>query len=83
MSPTKNLSIIELLNGFFDFYANFDYAGQVVSPYAGEIMDKTDFELENKGTEDVNLTRYWRNVANGEKTLFPTDALLCVQVRYP
>ena len=37
--PNEN-SVSELLHNFFEFYADFDYEGCIISPYAGVAMVK-------------------------------------------
>ena len=34
----------ELLHGFFQFYADFDYKANVISPYAGEPVHRLEFD---------------------------------------
>lgn len=36
----KNVSMIELLKGFFDYYSNFDFTSFVICPYIGEVVTK-------------------------------------------
>ncbi|KAB0799056.1 hypothetical protein PPYR_06936 [Photinus pyralis] len=38
-----NLSSAQILQGFFQYYANFDYALHVICPYLGVVLLKTDF----------------------------------------
>lgn len=41
--PLRNQTGFQIFQGFFGYYANFDYALHVVSPYLGSTLLKTDF----------------------------------------
>jgi hypothetical protein len=73
-------SPMQLLHGFFQYYANFDYDTQVISLYAGQILAKDVFKKEFENPNDENLQTYWEKVSNGEDILLHVESELCIQV---
>ena len=65
--PFNKKTPLELLKGFFEFYANFDYDNSVISPYAGAPIAKQDFNLPNEDNEI--LRAYWLGQKNNENAL--------------
>ena len=77
--PFNKKTPLELLNGFFEFYANFDYENSVISPYAGAPIAKRDFNLPNEDNEI--LRAYWLGLKNNENPLdsLPLSSPVCIQ----
>ena len=46
-------SSLELLNGFFKFYAKFDYEAKVLSPYNGAPVEKDEIHQTNVNKEEA------------------------------
>ncbi|KAK4887122.1 hypothetical protein RN001_003393 [Aquatica leii] len=71
----KNFSMSDILLGFFDYYANFDYSLNIVCPYLGNIVLKTDFIKPECLPYEFEL--YKNNIAN--ELPLKVDTPICVQ----
>ena len=74
-------SPLELLQGFFEYYANFDYENYVISPYAGIPINKKDFLFETSiPMEKKEILRpYWDRVLKDDLDVLPTNSSICIQ----
>lgn len=72
---------LDLLQGFFDFYAKFDYENHVVSIYAGQVLAKELFNQTNPDDPIPELFKSYFDVIADEKLEFlHTETCFCVQV---
>lgn len=74
---TNNSSLYELIGGFFQYYKNFDFASNVVSPYLGTPVAREIF----KKLEDVpfEFSLYKHNVQSGLCPNLKIDTRMCIQ----
>ena len=72
-------SPLELLKGFFEYYANFDYENSVIAPYAGMPIDKKEFLAGKTKTELPILKPYWDRIVNDDLDVLPTNSPVCIQ----
>ncbi|KAF2897299.1 hypothetical protein ILUMI_08878 [Ignelater luminosus] len=73
--PLRNQTISEILLGFFDFYVNFDYTLNIICPYLGKVVPKTDFLKPEELPNDFE--RYKANIV--DKPQLKVDSNVCVQ----
>ncbi|XP_044255611.1 uncharacterized protein LOC123005746 isoform X2 [Tribolium madens] len=71
----QNASIIDLVIGFFRYYANFDYVSFVISPFFGSVIEKFRFLNQNFV---VNCGVAIQNVFELSKNVSPDVPLECV-----
>ncbi|KAI4463842.1 poly a polymerase cid pap -related [Holotrichia oblita] len=74
-SVLANKSILEILQEFFQFYTNFDYNLNVISPYLGRSVPKIDFLKPATLTDSYTL--YKINLVS--LMPFIVESSLCVQ----
>lgn len=78
------LNPLQLLQGFFEFYANFDYDNHVVSTFAGHVVDKKLFNLtgpaEAKESVPDLFKTYYDVIADEKLGFLHTETCFCVQV---
>ncbi|XP_076282385.1 uncharacterized protein LOC143209937 isoform X2 [Lasioglossum baleicum] len=71
-------SVTVLLQGFFEFYGNFDYQSYIVCPLMGSLIAKTDFTDLNKLPRAMDA--YIKHLkTNSKPEFFRIDSPLCVQ----
>ena len=80
-SSLNKKSPLELLQGFFEYYANFDYENYVISPYAGIPINKKDVHFETSiPTEKKEILRpYWDRILKDDLDVLPTNSSICIQ----
>lgn len=66
------------MKGFFSFYADFNYRNDVICPYLGRKLCKTDFTTLNSIPKEMGTYRD-RLEANHELEYFRIDSPLCIQ----
>lgn len=72
----NGMSIPELLRGFFQFYAVYDYGFNVICPFLGQSVEKTHFN--NLDALSDRLFHY-KNMVKREQTLPIGITELCIQ----
>ena len=85
--PIKDcsLELKELLKGFFEFYANYNYRYCVISPLMGESLNKRDFTYDYICSLPQELGTYIQYFVNTpaidspEREIFRIDSPLCLQ----
>lgn len=70
-------SILQLLKGFFEFYATFEFGLYVISPFLGEKLLKSLFYHDEALPSDFKL--YSENCRKDPKHRFEQVKFLCVQ----
>lgn len=70
-------SVADLIGGFFEFYAQFDFAGYAVCPYLGHPIRKG--ALSDLSRLPSDFSRYKHNVNSGAAPALRTDTPLVVQ----
>ncbi|KAL6432384.1 hypothetical protein ACFW04_006771 [Cataglyphis niger] len=74
------LSIHELLLGFFEYYGRFDYMHNVVCPLLGIIYHKEFFtEVSFTLPDDLNMALYIAQLRSAKPEYFRIDSPMCVQ----
>lgn len=75
----NNMSLLELLVGFFAYYRDFDYEKYVISPYLGYPIEKARFKGKKKMEVPEEFPQY--AIANTQKgcTHLMINGLMCVQ----
>ena len=77
-SNNKNKSVPELLHGFFEFYANYDFKSNVICPVDSMSYNKTLFEQAENLPDSMD--RYKEFLKTRESPMiFPTTKPICVQ----
>ncbi|KAG5890816.1 hypothetical protein JTB14_008257 [Gonioctena quinquepunctata] len=73
----KELTLAKLLAGFFEFYSNFDYNTNVICPYLGKPVKKSDFKSPD---QLPNYYRVYKEFVKTEGNLpLKADASICIQ----
>ncbi|XP_014227509.1 uncharacterized protein LOC106652867 [Trichogramma pretiosum] len=77
--PVKstNLTVKDLLQGFFQFYAKFDFHTKVVCPYLGKVLERKNFVDITDLPEEMAL--YKLRLQTEELELFRFDSPMCIQ----
>lgn len=70
-------SLYMLLGGFFDYYYNFDYAQDLISPYLGRPVKKEEIKHVNMLPPSYKL--YQQNVLTKRCDVIRCDVSMCVQ----
>ena len=68
-SADSSKSVLALLDGFFEFYANFDFFNYVVCPFLGKPVNRKLFDARRRyqGHQEFTIEgmeRYFDNLAN-------------------
>ncbi|XP_026752757.2 terminal uridylyltransferase Tailor-like [Galleria mellonella] len=74
---TNNMSLYKLLGGFFEYYNNFDFKQNIVSPYLGTPLSVESFKEIR--TVPKQFVLYKQNVINGVCKPFNVKATICIQ----
>ncbi|XP_014226714.1 speckle targeted PIP5K1A-regulated poly(A) polymerase-like [Trichogramma pretiosum] len=75
---SKTKSIPQLLQGFFEFYKEYDFKNNIVCPLDGQSHLKSEFQEIDQLPECMD--RYKSYIKNSENpVVFPTTTCMCVQ----
>ena len=69
--------LLELLIGFFEYFSRFNYQQDVISPFAGNPVDRKVFQ--NSKEVHPFMKRYWETVLGFELKHLPVDGSVCIQ----
>ncbi|KAJ8675458.1 hypothetical protein QAD02_011244 [Eretmocerus hayati] len=75
-SCTKQL-LKNYLQGFFSFYASFDYQSSVICPYLGKVVKKSSFAYIHELSPEMKL--YMLRATSDRLLTFRIDSPLCIQ----
>lgn len=74
----RNTSLLELLKGFFKFYATFDFGLYIICPLLGEKIPKIKFLNEIDLCDDfIRYKQYLHNTPNASRLAI--DTAVCIQ----
>lgn len=76
-SSTSDLSLYELMGGFFTYYSTFNYQQNVISPYLGRVITKK--ALEDLSTLPEELSLYKDHVLSGICVKIRMESRICLQ----
>ncbi|KAJ8686695.1 hypothetical protein QAD02_022489 [Eretmocerus hayati] len=74
---STDLTFKDCLQGFFTYYANFDYQKLVVCPLIGEAVPKRRFAYSEQLPEEMRFYEF--RLANDKSIIFRIDSPLCLQ----
>ena len=72
----------QLLRGFFNFYATFDYDSLLVAPFVGHTVPKSCFK-EDSGQRDEQFETYYAKLGQEDPRHLYVETCFCVQVSEP
>ncbi|KAJ8670640.1 hypothetical protein QAD02_001899 [Eretmocerus hayati] len=77
--PVKdtNRSVGDLLRDFFLFYSKFDYISDVICPFLGKVMKKSQFSDIDHLPEEMHI--YKTQIKKGNIEFFRLDSPMCIQ----
>lgn len=76
-STNSDLSLYELLGGFFTYYSTFNYQQNVISPYLGRVISRKTLEDLSSLPEELSL--YKDHVSSGICVKIRIESKICVQ----
>ena len=72
-----NISFKELLQGFFNYYAKFNYISDVACPFLGKVMKKSHFSNTDNLPKEMDI--YKSQVKEEKVDFFRLDSPMCIQ----
>lgn len=73
-----DISFIDLLTGFFEFYSDFNYKDHIVCPLIGDVVKKKDFINIYDLPEAMNPYIIYVETSNNPR-MFRIDSSMCIQ----